>query len=72
MRLTLTELAILAVCLPLALVFVATVVSRASRVRAETCAISRRIICRLCLHAFEVTQSGVVECPRCGATNERK
>jgi Zn finger protein HypA/HybF involved in hydrogenase expression len=72
MRLTLTEFAVLAVCVPMILVFVATIISRTSRVRAETRAVARRVICRLCLHAFETTHSDVVECPRCGAANERK
>ena len=72
MRLTLTEFAVLAVCVPMILVFVATIISRTSRVRAETRALSRRVICRLCLHAFEADERGLVECPRCGAANERK
>lgn len=72
MRLTLTELVVLAVCVPMIFVLVMTVISRTGRVRAETRALSRRIICRLCLHAFELEQSGLIECPRCGARNERK
>lgn len=72
MRLTLTELAVLAVSLPLVLIFFATVIARTSRARAETRAVARRVICRLCLHAFEVPERGLVDCPCCGARNERK
>ncbi len=72
MRLTLTELVVLVVCAPMIFIVVATAIARTSRVRAETQALSRRVICRLCLHAFEVAERGLVECPRCGARNERK
>ena len=72
MHLTLTELAVLAVCVPMIFILVATVISRSARVRAETRALCSRVICRLCLHAFEVETRGLVECPHCGARNERK
>ena len=49
-----------------------TLVSRTLHVRAETRSLAHRVICRLCLHAFQDTGHGrVVQCPNCGAANEK-
>lgn len=48
-------------------------VSRFLHYRSEKRALSRRIICRLCLHAFEdLSDALLVDCPSCRARNERK
>ncbi len=54
------------------LVLVLALISRTLHARAESRSLSRRIICRLCLHAFE-DQGGhkIVNCPQCRAANER-
>ena len=53
-------------------VSVLAVVSRYLHYRSEKRALRRRVICRLCLHAFEDTgASPLVECPSCHARNER-
>lgn len=47
-------------------------ISRRLRAQAETRSLARRVVCRLCLHAFENSGSGqIVDCPQCGAANER-
>ncbi len=54
------------------LVVVFSVISRTLHNRAEAQALARRVICRLCLHAFETRErEKVVDCPHCGAANER-
>lgn len=54
------------------LVLLFTVVSRTLHARAEARSLASRVICRLCLHAFEDQGNGkLVDCPRCGAANER-
>ena len=54
------------------LVVVATVISRTLHARSESRSLARRVICRLCLHAFEDDgHSKVVNCPSCGAANEK-
>jgi hypothetical protein len=46
--------------------------SRILHVRTEARSAARRVICRLCLHAFEDHGHGkIVNCPHCGAANER-
>lgn len=46
--------------------------SRWLHARAERRSLANRVICRLCLHAFEDTSHvGSVDCPICGATNEK-
>jgi protein-arginine kinase activator protein McsA len=48
-------------------------VSRYLHYRSEKRSLRRRIICRLCLHAFEdVSDAVLVDCPACHARNERK
>lgn len=72
MQLTLTEwvMAILVGSMVLVLLF--TMISRATRLGIEARSAARRVRCRLCLHVFEsVSTPGPVECPKCGAANER-
>lgn len=45
--------------------------SRMLHHRVEKHALAHRVICRLCLNAFEHTHpSKIVPCPNCGALNE--
>jgi hypothetical protein len=54
------------------LVLFFTVVSRSLHARAEARSLASRLICRLCLHAFENHgHDKTVDCPYCGAANER-
>jgi protein-arginine kinase activator protein McsA len=56
-----------------ALVPIFSVISRTLHARSESRALKNRVICRLCLHAFEDrSHIGTVNCPTCGATNEKK
>jgi hypothetical protein len=72
MELTLTDFALFILTAAFVLVTVCTVVSRSFHARSETRSLARRVICRLCLHAFEHAGRGVVHCPHCGAANEKK
>jgi hypothetical protein len=48
------------------------VVSGIFHARAEKRALANRVICRLCLHAFEdASHVNTVDCPICGASNEK-
>lgn len=48
------------------------VVSRTLHARAEKRSLANRVICRLCLHAFQDSSHvNTVNCPICGATNEK-
>ncbi|MEI7908468.1 MAG: hypothetical protein WCK77_02415 [Verrucomicrobiota bacterium] len=72
MELTLTEFVRLALGGALALVLLSALLSRFFHARGERQALARRVICRLCLHAFEDSSPGcIVECPVCRATTER-
>lgn len=72
MELTLAEFVLITVFGSSALVLLFTLVSRTVHVRAETRSAARRIVCRLCLYAFEDSGRGkTLVCPHCGATNER-
>jgi hypothetical protein len=54
------------------LVLLFSLASRTVANRAEYRSLTHRVICRLCLHAFESSGSGkVVDCPHCGVANER-
>ena len=54
------------------LVMFFTLVSRTLHARAESRSLAHRVVCRLCLHAFEDASHGrVVQCPACGAANEK-
>jgi hypothetical protein len=55
-----------------ALVVLFTVISRTLHARSESRALAHRVICRLCLHAFEDhSHARVVNCPHCGAASEK-
>jgi hypothetical protein len=48
------------------------VLSRWLHLRAERRSLANRVICRLCLHAFEDrSHVATVDCPMCGAVNEK-
>lgn len=72
MDLTLAEF-VLGVLLGSCLLVVAfAVISRTLHHRAENRSLANRVICRLCLHAFEDTSHvHAVNCPVCGAANEK-
>ena len=72
MDLTLAEFVRLALGGSLGLVLLAALLSRFFHDRCERQALARRVICRLCLHAFEDSSQGAtVQCPACGAMTER-
>jgi rRNA maturation endonuclease Nob1 len=54
------------------LVLMFSIGSRFLSNRAENRSLSHRIICRLCLYAFENNGSGkTADCPHCGVATER-
>jgi hypothetical protein len=70
--LTLTEFAVAVVGASLLWVVAAVAVSRWSNANAERRALRDRVVCRICCHVFEErSRLRVVECPECGAANER-
>jgi len=72
MDLTIDQFALTVLLGSLGLVVFLTVVSRWLHQRVEHRALANRVICRLCLHAFEdTTHVGTVACPMCGAINEK-
>jgi hypothetical protein len=47
-------------------------VSRYLHRRTERAGLARRVVCRLCLHAFEdASRDPVVKCPACGALTHK-
>ena len=55
-----------------ALTLLLAAVSRTLHMRAERRSLANRVICRLCLFAFEDTSHvHKVDCPMCGAANEK-
>ena len=75
MDLTISEFALVVlVCSGFAVV-VFTLVSRWRHARAEARSLRGRVICRLCMHAFEdeghAPKGRVIACPNCGAANEK-
>lgn len=72
MELTLADFVVFVVFGACFLVLILTAVSRYLHARSETRALSERVICRLCLHAYEDRSHGKITiCPRCTASNER-
>ena len=72
MNLSLADFVLLALFGAGAMVVVFTIVSRSFHAQAETRSAARRVVCRLCLHAFEDNGCAkIVHCPQCGAANER-
>lgn len=72
MELTFAEFVLFTLLGSCALVVTFTVVSRSFHARAETRSLARRVICRLCLYAFEdSSREKIVRCPHCGVANEK-
>lgn len=72
MDLTLNEFVFGIVLGAFALVPVFALISRSLHTKVEKQALARRVICRLCLHAFEdAGHASIVHCPACGAANEK-
>ena len=72
MDLTLADFVLFVLLGSFALVPIFAVISRTLHSRVEKRSLAHRVICRLCLHAFEDTSHGrTVDCPVCGATNEK-
>ena len=72
MELTLADFVLFVVFGTCSLVLLFTMISRTLHARSEARSLKDRVICRLCLHAFEDHGHGkIVHCPRCGAANEK-
>jgi hypothetical protein len=72
MELTLADFVLFVVFGSSFLVLLFTMISRSLHARSEARSLADRVICRLCLHAFEDHGHGkIVNCPQCGAANER-
>ncbi len=72
MELTLADFVFYVLMGSFALVVLFTLVSRTLNARAEGRSLANRVICRLCLHAFEDSSHvETVDCPICGAMNEK-
>ena len=72
MDLTLADFVLWVLAGSCSLVALLTLVSRTLHARSESRALAHRVVCRLCLHAFEDTSHlGIVTCPACGASNEK-
>ena len=72
MELTLADFVLSVVLGSFILVPLFAAVSRTLHGRTEMRSLAHRVICRLCLHAFEDTgHVRTVNCPSCGATNEK-
>ncbi len=72
MKLTLAEFSLYVVGAAFLLVLIIAMTSHYLHHRVEKRSLSRRVICRLCLNAFEDTSHlGIVDCPACGAANEK-
>lgn len=72
MDLTLADFVLFVVFGSCFLVLSFTMISRTLHARSEARSLKNRVICRLCLHAFEDRgPDQIVNCPRCGAANEK-
>lgn len=72
MELTLADFVFYAVLGAFVVVPVIAIGSRLLHNRVERRSLGNRIVCRLCLHAFEDTNPvKMVSCPACGALNEK-
>ncbi|MCU0780794.1 MAG: hypothetical protein MUF04_06805 [Akkermansiaceae bacterium] len=73
MELTITEFVWWVLSGSAALVLGSALFSRYLHARTERRALTRRAICRLCLHAFEdSSRDRLISCPACGALNEKR
>jgi hypothetical protein len=73
MELSLPEFVYLILLVTSSGVIIFTLISRWAHFRYEKHALKRRIICRLCLHAFEDESppGTLVNCPKCNAANQK-
>jgi uncharacterized CHY-type Zn-finger protein len=72
MDLSIAEFVLLVLGSSCMLVVLCTIVSRTLHARSESKSLAHRVICRLCLHAFEDSTHGkIVHCPQCNAANEK-
>jgi hypothetical protein len=72
MDLTLAEFVLWVLLGSFGLVLLCATVSRYLHARVERRGLARRVICRLCLHAFEDCSHGTLaECPVCRAVTEK-
>jgi hypothetical protein len=72
MELTLADFVFYVVLGAFVIVPIIATVSRLLHNRVEKRSLANRVICRLCLHAFEDTSHvKTVDCPLCGAVNEK-
>lgn len=72
MELTLADFVLYVLLGSFALMLLFAVFSRTLHNRLEKRSLANRVICRLCLHAFEDTSHvKSVDCPLCGAANEK-
>jgi recombinational DNA repair protein RecR len=72
MELTLADFVLCVLCASGTLVVLWTLVSRTLHARAECRSLAHRVVCRLCLHAFEDSSHlAVVNCPLCAAVTEK-
>lgn len=72
MDLTLAEFVLFLLLGSAGLVVAFSVISRSLHHRAEARSLTHRVVCRLCLYAFETQErEKIVHCPHCGAANER-
>ncbi len=72
MDLTLADFVLFVLLGTSSLIVIFAIGSRTLHNRVEGNSLARRVICRLCLYAFETRDSAkTVDCPHCGAANER-
>ena len=72
MDLNLADFVLFALLGSCALVLAFAMISRTLHSRAEYRSLKKRVVCRLCLHAFEdAGNQDIVKCPACGAANEK-
>lgn len=72
MELTLADFVLFVVLASFVMVPAFAVISRTLHARVEKRSLANRVICRLCLQAFEDTSHvKMVDCPVCGAANEK-
>jgi uncharacterized paraquat-inducible protein A len=72
MEITLTNFVICVLTASAVIVLSVALISRWLHQRQERRSLANRMICRLCLYAFEdTTHARTVDCPVCGACNEK-
>lgn len=72
MELTLADFVLYLLLGAFALVVFITLIARTLHAHAESRSLANRVICRLCLNAFEDHgHADMVNCPSCGAANEK-